>query len=193
MLYKDILSQLDGSPWSVYKTDLANSDGTSIFNTGAVTYLRRPEETELSIYFGDKDGNIYDLNGAGLGDNGSNINVSRETMPIESSRANIMKGYIQYRRLGEMGVSLMFDWDNEYNTTQSDITLKGADNTASDPPYFGGSAYFGGPYFFNKGDEYQDKISRQNFSPAGRSEGFRLTIYTSTTVRFQIDRLALLE
>jgi hypothetical protein len=194
VLFKDIAAQGGGSPWGTYKTTLKNTDNTNIFDTNAATYMYRPQETVITIYFGDKDGNIYDLNGSGTGDNGSDIIVSRKTVLIESTRDIILQGYIHYRRLGEMNCSLIFDWANEYNETQADITLKGAPSSQSDPTYYGGGYYYNeSDNFYNEGFAFSEKKSRQNFSPAGRSEGFNLTYYSESTVQFQIDYIALNE
>jgi hypothetical protein len=195
VLFKDILNSGGGSPWGMYKTKLKNTvDSTNIFDSNAILYMRRPQETTLTVYFGDKDGNIYDLTGSGTGDNGTDIVVSRKTALIESSRLNILQGYVHYRRLGEMNMSLIFDWANEYNETQSDITLKGAPSTQADPTYYGGGYYYSeADNFYNEGFAFAEKKSRQNFSPAGRSEGFNMEFYTETTVQFQIDYIALME
>lgn len=194
VMFKDILSTGGGSPWTRYKTDLENADGTFIFDTNAALYMRRPQTTELTIYFGDKDGNIYDLNGNNFTDNSTAILVQRKTAPIESSRLNILNGYIQYRRIGEVPVSLIFDWGLEYNQTQSDITLKGAPSGAAVPPYYGAAVYYSeAANFYNEGFAFADKISRQNFAPAGRSEVMQMTFSAETSVDFQVDYIALME
>jgi len=195
VLFKDIAAQGGGSPWGTYKTTLTNAeDSTNIFNTNAALYMYRPQESSLTVYFGDKDGNIYDLNGSGTGDNGSDIIVSRRTALIESTRDIILQGYVHYRRLGEMNCSLIFDWANEYNETQSDITLKGPPASQADPTYYGGGYYYSeADNFYNEGFAFAEKKSRQNFAPAGRSEGFNFTYYSESTVQFQIDYVALNE
>jgi len=195
VLFKDILATGGGSPWGMYKTALTNaSDSSSIFDSNAILYMRRPQETTLTVYFGDKDGNIYDLIGSGTGDNSSNIVVSRRTALIESSRENILQGYVHYRRLAAINISLIFDWANEYNETQSDITLKGPPASQADPTYYGGGYYYNETdNFYNEGFAFAEKKSRQNFAPAGRSEGFNMEFYTETTQQFQIDYIALME
>jgi len=195
VFFKDIAAQGGGSPWGIYKTQLtASFDNLSIFNSKAIHYMRRPQETTLTVYFGDNDGNIYDINGSGTGDNGEDIIIDRRTALIESTREIILQGYIHYRRLGEMNCSLLFDWANEYNETQADITLKGPPASQADPTYYGGGYYYNeADNFYNEGFAFAEKKSRQNFSPAGRSEGFNFTFYTETTVQFQIDYVALNE
>jgi len=186
VLFKDILYSGGGSPWSVYKTQLTNS-----FTTKAAGYIRRPGAATYSVYFGDSDGNIFDLNGTGTGDNSSDIIVSRRTPIVESAKNVILRGNVQYRRLGNFSGSLIFDWANEYNQTQSDINFKGPPSGESNA-YYGGTIYYGGSAYYNQGFAFSDKVSRQNFSPAGRAEAFNMTFYTETTVQFQIDHIELL-
>ena len=198
VLFKDILSTGGGSPWTVYKTSLTDSDGASIFTTKAVKYMRRPGETTQTIYFGDSDGNIYDVNGSGLGDNSSNIMTSRKSPLIETDRLNIMRGNVQYRRLGEFDLSLIFDWAEEYNTTQSDIPLKGPPASEDTPAYWNLDSYYQGTAgaeglraedYYNEGFSFADQVSKQNFAPAGRSDAFFMTIEMDTTVQYQIDHI----
>jgi len=197
VLFKDILATGGGSPWTVYETDLTDSDG-SIFDTKGVRYMFRPTTTDQTIYFGDSDGNIYDLNGTGVGDNGSNIVVSRKTPLLDTTRQTILLGNIQYRRLGEFSCSLIFDWSSEYNTTQCDITLKGPSSTQTEVAYYNDAAYYENPAtsntrtdYYNEGFTFTGKVSKQNFSPAGRSDGYFMTYYSESTVQFQIDNINL--
>ena len=189
VLFKDILATSQGSPWSVYKTALTDSSG-SIFDTKAATYIRRPSETVYTIYFGDVDGNIYDLNGTGYGDNSTSIALSVTKPLIESTRLKILRGYIQYRRFGQFNCSVIFDWSEEYNQTICDLTLKGS-TTTEEPPYYGAEVYYGGDFYYNEGFEFADTVSKQNFSPAGRSDGFFMTFYADTTVQWQVDHIEL--
>jgi len=112
----------------------------------------------------------------------------------------MMRGWVQYRRLGEFGISLIFDWSNEYNITQSDLTLKGPSSTQTEVAYYNADAYYENPAtsntrtdYYNEGFTFTEKVSKQNFSPAGRSDGFFMTFYTETTVQFQIDAINLSE
>jgi hypothetical protein len=198
VLFKDILSTGGGSPWTVYQTALTDSDGNSIFTTKAAKYMRRPGQSTQTVYFGDFDGNIYDLNGSGTGDNGTDYEVTRKSPLRETTRQNIVRGHVQYRRLGEFNISLIFDWSNEYNQTQSDITLKGPPSTEGVPAYYNLDSYYQGTGtreedYYNEGFAFSSKVSKQNFSPAGRADGYFMTFTTETTVQFQIDHIEILE
>jgi hypothetical protein len=182
--YYDPQGQL--SPWSQYKTDVA----TNGFTTKAARYLRRPGESSWSVYWGDDAGNIYDLDGSGTGDNGTDIVTIRKSRVVEELdfMADIVVGQIQYRRQGECDIAITFDWGDAYNETTSNITLKG-------PPsgdvgaFFGGGIYFGGDVYFNQGFQFADKVSTRNFSPTGRGTTFTIQMTLSTTVRFKIDKI----
>ena len=191
VLFKDILATGGGSPWSVYKTSLKDGN-TSIFSTKSVKYMRRPATTNQTVYFGGSCGCIYDLNGSGTGDNGSGIAVSRKTPLLTTSRTNILRGNIQYRRLGAFSCSLIFQWADEYNSTQCDITLKGPPSTEGSPAYYNGDAYYNSADdFYNEGFSFAEEVSHQNFSPAGRSGGVFMTYSSEDTVQFQIDSIDL--
>jgi hypothetical protein len=198
VMFKDILSTGGGSPWTVYETALTSvqpdSTVASIFTTNAIKYMRRPGQTTQTVYFGDANGNIWDLNGSGTGDNGTDIAIQRKTPLIQTDRLNIMRGNVQYRRFGAMDLSLIFDWANEYNTTKSDIPLKGAPAGGSTPAYYNLDSYYQGTGtreedYYNEGFSFADQVSHQNFSPAGRADAFFMTLETSTTVQFQIDEI----
>ena len=198
VLFKDILATGGGSPWTFYTTTLTNPvDSSSIFNTKGAKYMRRPGLTTRSVYFGDISGNIYDINGSGSGDNGTTIHSSRKTKLLEMDRGNIVIGHIQYRRIGEFSCSLVFDWSNEYNTTISDIGLQGPPITGGDTvAYWNLDSYWEDPLtsnnrtdYYNEGFAFAGTVSKQNFAPAGRADGYFLTVEQDTTVQYQIDHI----
>jgi len=184
VLFKDVLFSKQVSPWSVYKTSLAFN-----FNTNAAVYIRRPGKTTYSIYFGDDIGNIYDLNGSGIGDNSTTIITYRKTRILDeiNFKNQWLIGRIQYRRIGDSEVTLSFDWSNEYNKTESTIKMKGplAGETF---PVYGGAYYYGNPSIVY-GGSFKAKISHANFSPTGKADGVKIGAYLDTTVAFQIDNL----
>jgi hypothetical protein len=175
------------SPWSLYKTDLAFD-----FTTNAVKYMLRPGESTYSVYIGDASGNIYDLNGTGTSDNGTNIAVSRKTRLITelNYKNDWVFGRVQYRRLGETDLTLTFDWSNEYAETESTIRLKGPP-TATTVGYYSGAYYYGGTTYYSGQLDFSSKVSHQSFSPAGKAESFTLTAYLYTDVNFQVDNIEL--
>lgn len=201
VLFKDILyGGLNGrrvSPWSVYTTQHASN-----FTTNAAKYMRRPGTTEYSVYFGDANGAIYDLNGSGAsGDAGSSsIKCLRRSRHIGSEilekdarwpwRQKIVDGRIRYRRVGQADVSVTLNWDDELVIPSTTITLKGP-TTGNTNVYFGGTIYFGGSIYFNQGFQFAQSIATRGFSPVGKGDGFYLDVSAENNVRWDIDSLLL--
>jgi len=198
VLFKDILySGSNLSPWSIYKTELSFD-----FNTNAAVYLRRPGESTYSVYVGDAFGNIYDVNGEGVGDIGdggtTNIITFRTSRIIDelNYKYSWLFGRVQYRRIGECDVSVSFDWSNEYNLSSSTITLKGPTATQAGAVYSNSGDvdyYYGGPSYYSETNAFLTKVSHQSFSPTGKAESFTIQVYLSTGVSFQIDNIEFVE
>ncbi len=191
VLFKDLVGG-ELSPWSVYTTQ-----DPFLCNTNAARYMRIPGEADYTVYFGDEDGRIFDLNGQlSMGDGATySIQTQRKTRLITKSDwgeedfiSDILSGRVTYRRVGECDIDLEFDWADEYNVSSATITLKGPP-TSDDPPYFGGDSYFGEDIYFNEGFAFANKISSRGFSPTGKGPGFFLTTSLDTNVRFQVDHI----
>jgi hypothetical protein len=192
VLFKDILVAGQGSPWSIYTTEHPCN-----FTTNAAQYMRIPGTTSYTTYFGGATGEIYNLNGTGLGDGGSNDVVTvRKTRHIDKEMLNvdferqILTGRIRYRRLAATSVNLNFAWSDTYLSSDVTMVLKGPPQT--DPGvYYGGDNYYAGAYYYNTGFKFADQISTKGFSPAGKSPGFQLTIQVDSSETFQIDEISL--
>ncbi len=200
VLFKDVVRG-EMSPWSVYKTQQDFG-----FNTVAAKYMKFPGTQDYTVIFGDDAGRLFNLNGSGAGDAGSSaIVVNRKTRFIYNGEGGnaqgrgaldlmrrVLRGAIQYRRVfEECDVTLSFDWGDEYNVSESTITLKGSP-TLSSGVYFGGAGmYYGGDDYYSQGFEFANKISSQTFSPSGKGPGFFLTTSLETSTDFQIDSLDL--
>lgn len=198
VLFKDLIGG-EMSPWSVYKTQ-----ETFAFNTLAAKYMKVPGSQVYSVYFGDDVGRIFDLNGSGEGDAGSSdLMVNRKTRFIYDGEGGnergtgqldlmkrIIRGVVQYRRVFDpVNLTLTFDWGDEYNESQSVITLKGSP-TVSSGVYFGGAGmYYGGDDYYSSGFAFANKISSQTFTPSGKGPGFFLTAALETSTDFQVDHI----
>lgn len=202
VLYKDILAQDRGalqdgpSPWSIYTT----SDSAA-FNTVAAKYMLRPGTSTYSVFFGDSSGRVFDLYGSNTSGDGDSSDA-----PVQSSRTSRhigvevlnpwpyiqenITGHIRYRRIVQTSLTVRFDWDDEYTSTQNDVTLRGpaADDSA---PYFGGNVYFGGAFYFNAGFSAVRFPSSMNINPAGKGPGFYVTLSASSASPWQVDHLEL--
>lgn len=182
------------SPWSVYTTQHPNA-----FNTQAAKYMLIPGSTTYSAYWGDSTGNLFDLNGSASGDGGlysimflrrsRHIGPELFQNPWTWQQKNI-EGAVEYRRVGSNQLSLSFDWDDEYNTSQSVVTLRGPP-TGDTAPYFGGSFYFNGTSYFNQGFSGSQRIADSGFSPSGKGPGFYLSVSANTNIQFQVDSIQL--
>jgi hypothetical protein len=202
VLYKEILAQDRGalhvgpSPWGVYLTQ-----DTASFNTLAAKYMLRPGTAIYSVFFGDSTGRIFDLYGTNTsGDAGS----TNSTVPVLRKSRHIgveilnpwpfveenITGHVRYRRIVATNVTVSFDWDDEYNTTQNVIALKGP--PANDPsPYFGGSFYYTGTSYYNQGFSATKRMASMNIDPGGKGPGFFCSLSANCGPPFQIDQLEL--
>jgi hypothetical protein len=195
VLFKDLIGA-ELSPWSVYKTQ-----ETFAFNTSAAKYMKKPGTQVYSVFFGDSVGRVFDLNGTGGGDAGTQtIAVTRKTRYIQNGEGadkfnrgglnlmkKILRGMVFYRRVADDAeITLSFDWGDEYNTSQSVIPLKGAP-TGSTGVYYGGGSYYSGSVYYSQGSAFAQKISSQSFSPTGKGPGFFLTASLDTSTDFQIE------
>ena len=202
VLYKDILAQdrgaiLDGpSPWSAYVTQ----DSAS-FNTSDAAYMLRPGSSVYSVFFGDDSGRVFDLYGLNID---GDANSSSTPVPLYRKSRHIgvevlnpwpyieenITGHVRYRRIAQTSLTISLDWDDEYNTTQNILTLKGP--PANDPaPYFGGEFYFGGSSFFNQGFSATRRMASMNLDPAGKGPGFFISVSANCGPPIQVDQIEL--
>lgn len=204
VLFKDLIGG-DLSPWSVYTTQQSFN-----FATSAASYIKRPGTQQFSVYFGDSVGRIFDMNGSGSsGDAGaSDIQVFRKTRFIQDGEGadkfgrnaldfknKILDGVVTYRRVAApCGVTIGFDWGDEYNKSESTITLKGSPS-GSAGNYYGGVVYYSGTTsvaaYYSLGSLFARKISSQTFSPTGKGPGCFVEVSLNTSTAFQIDNLEL--
>lgn len=181
------------SPWGVYITGDACG-----FNTSHAVYIQNAASTDYTVYFGDSTGRIFNMYGVGAGDAGaSSIDVYRRSRHIGSevvkpwpwTEENIT-GHVRYQRISpNVSLSLIFDWDDEYNQTISSVMLKGP-ALGSNTAYFGGPYYFGGLFYFGGGSD-PGRVSSLNIEPGGKGPGFYLTLSSSVIAPFQVDAVEL--
>lgn len=202
VLFKDLIGA-ELSPWSVYTTQQSFN-----FATSAASYIKRPGTQAYSVYFGDSVGRIFDLNGSGSsGDAGaSDIQVYRKTRYILNGEGadkfgrnaldlkhKVLEGIVTYRRVSAAcGLTIGFDWGEEYNVSESTMTLKGAP-AASAGNYYGGTIYYSGTTsvaaYYSLGNLFARKISSQTFSPTGKGPGCFVYASLNTSTSFQIDSI----
>ena len=198
VLFKALLSpdrQTSGhpSPWSVYTTT-----HTSNFNTQAAKYMLRPGTTDYSVFWGDASGNIFDMNGDGPQDAGTDdITTLRRSRHIGTEilrpwpwvQENLT-GNIRYRRINQIDFAISIDWDDEYQESTTVVVLKGG-LTQDDAAYFGGLFYYGDSKYYNQGVSAWKHVGSVNIEPGGKGPGFYMTVSATTGFTFQVDSLEL--
>lgn len=203
VLYKDLLAgdkyQIGTmpSPWSVYITQHSNK-----FNTSAARYMLIPGTLNYTTIWGDSSGNLFNMNGGDtpglLGDAATYaVNVYRKSIHIDSKMikpwpwtTENMTGRVTYRRLTQTSLSLQVDWDEEYSSTVSNITLKGTLSSDS-ASFFGGACYFGGSFYFGSGSAALGRKSSMNVEPGGKGPGFYLSAFASTTGAIEVTNIVI--
>ncbi len=183
VMHKDML-RTGLSPWSVYKT-LHSSN----FSATAVTYMKSPVSTTSDefVYWGDADGNVYQMEGTGLsGDGGtSKIRTHRRSTLSPTVETDTISGRVEYRRVSAVILNLQFEWTDDYGIAECACSL----NAPPDGDYWGGEAYFGGEFYFNAGNLYSRKISTKGFSPVGRGSSVYIHTLVETVNDFDVIKL----
>ena len=171
------------SPWMKWTTNM-----TTNLNVSAATYLRIPNYTGYTIYFGGTEGQVYDMNGIGTGDSGGVVIDSYRKSKLVTNMNTIddlVSGRIHYRRKAIQNLDLTFEWSDEYTDTRNRIPLKapleGVGNAV-----FGGNVYWGGDVYFNGGAATLDRVSTVGFSAVGKGPSFFLTTALSTDEDFLV-------
>jgi hypothetical protein len=147
VLFKEMLAT-NLSPWSVYRTANAAS-----FSTNAAIYMRQPGASNYYVYWGDDSGNIYQMDGTGDGDAGSDAisahrrtrmfdRVERKDGSVFDPNTDVLRGRVYYRRVSDVDLLMDVEWADDYATNRCTIPLDGPASGDS-ASYFGGSAYFG--------------------------------------------------
>lgn len=202
VLYKDILYgtytessvQQGLSPWSIYKTAHSNN-----FNTNAAKYLQIPGSTNYTVYWGDSNGNLFDMNGTGTNDAGTYpVQVSRTSRLIDDEimapfpwNEEILVGRVLYRRIGNpTNLTVAFQWTDEYNTSTASITLK-APPIGNIGAVYNSKSYYNATSYYSQGFQLANVMSNQTFSPTGKGTGFYITLGNQGGTTWEVDHLAL--
>lgn len=163
------------SPWSKWTTDAGDGD----FRQTAAALMRRPGDNLDVVLFGGMAGQIYELEGEGTQDAGTDdVPMERITgfigPPLQKRYTNV-RGYINHKKntantitlkLIQQGVNYPLDVTTTLTTT-----------AVSDAQYFGDSIYFGGSIYF--GSQFAGRIVRLPWQSPGSSSFFQLSIAVS--------------
>ena len=189
-LDKNILVERPGiSPWTVYTTQHGSN-----FNTNAVSYIRVPGANTYDVYWGDSSGNVFKLNGTeGGGDAGSiNVLTSRKSKQfVRENEFTDIIGRVEYRRKSSTLLTILIEWITNAYTERSEVTLLGPITTPTNL-YWGGTTNYWGEldnYWSQVVTVSDEIVSNRGFSPAGKGDGFFITVTVDSINNFLINRI----
>ena len=173
------------SPWSRWRTVHAMA-----LQPTAVWVMKRPLDGLDAVFMGDNSGNIYQLDGSGAQDGGSaDIKCERLSPVIQMPDRGPMydiRGWITYRKVFPATVTLSFEWGGVVQEDQSiTVTL----DAASNAPVYGGALYYNNAVYYST--RFKGRFSRQNFSPAGKSDQLQVRVTIDGATDFFIDEIGL--
>lgn len=181
----------DTSPWSRWTT----AHSFAFQPTAAMNILRPTDGVEI-VVMGDSNGNIYQMEGVGGQDGGTDdITATRISgvfkSPVRGELFDI-SGTIKYRKTFASTVTLTFLHGGIALFDQSiTVSLPDADNLPlySNSQYYNGSAGAADSAYYSVA--FKGRLSTQNFSGAGRSSQFQLKVSVAGDEDFNIQEVAL--
>ena len=183
VLYKDLLGT-DQSPWSIYRTNHPSN-----FNTKATRYMRSPVtgvETE-SVYWGDSSGNLFDINGEGLSDGGTDDITTIRKLPLQLTNYDqVLAGRLYYRRRTACDLNILFEWGDEQSETDITIPLRGITIT-NQGAFYAGDTFYSGDAYYSQGASGKAAPSSKGFSVVGQGSSLFVTMEITTSGPFEID------
>lgn len=186
------------SPWIMYKTNMLNR-----FSTKCAANIRDPLSTTKTrtVFWGDADGRVYNMNGTLSGGDGGDTSVVtyRKTRIIsEMDTVNeVMFGLLEYVRRSVTPIELIFNWGDEYHRETISFNLKASFGLGS-PVFWGGDFYWDARTgvddrahnYWSSGRVVDDQVSTLSFSVPGKGQNFTLEIQISDTDDFRISRIS---
>ena len=183
VLFKDLLGT-DQSPWAIYRTNHPSN-----FNTISVRYMDAPETNDdsESVYFGDEDGNLFQMSGTGVGDAGSYDITTIRKLPLQGFNYDaVLSGRVYYRRLTECSLNIVLEWGDEQSETDISIPLRGVD--AGDlGAFYAASSFYAGDSYYAQGISGGGAPSSKGFSAAGQGSSVFATLEVTSSGPFEID------
>ena len=171
----------DLSPWSIYET-------THPLNFQPITawVMRRPTDGLETTYMGGPDGAIYEMEGNGGQDGGTDdINVVRLSKMFEGppdSQVSDVNGWLSFRPLFQETVNYTLEFSGRELKEQGPTAL--VLTPSPNAPVFGGAVYFGGLFYF--GQKYDGRYTRKTISSPGSSEVFQVRLEAGGAKEFII-------
>lgn len=128
------------------------------------------------VFMGDASGNLFRMEGGGLGGDGGFADISMEWLtrlfsaPLNAEAFDI-EGYIKYRRDMAATLTMRFEYAGKTVFNEA-ITL--ALLAATGTSYFGSNVHFGSNHHF--GIPFRGRLVRQSFRPPGQASDLQLRI-----------------
>lgn len=184
--YYKPLRESGKSGWIKYTTQ--HSSG---FNWTSQMTMLSPVSTDDGeyVYFGDANGNIYQLEGTGAsGDGGTDsIKAFRTSklysMPLDTS-LRFVEGWLKYRKSEAATVQITFLHSGEqvFDATAS-IGITAPEGAA----HYGGAYYYGGETYY--GVFGQDRVVRDIFAVDAGSNELQIKIQVEGTSTFRVNEV----
>lgn len=190
VLFKPLLdSQKQWSPWAKWTTG-----HSSDFQPTCVMPLIDQTSGQDLVYFGDSLGRIYQMQGSGAKDGGTDtVTVSRTTGLIRGFPEGDLfdvEGWITYRKNVAAVVTLTFFFAGGGSFDKSlTIALPASDNLAVYDGTGSAAAYYGGADYY--GSAFSDRISRQGFGPPGLNAHLQVKIDVESEGDIDIQEIVL--
>lgn len=170
------------SPWSLWKT----AAGLASFATKAAATVRRASDGLDVVWFGGPEGQIYELDGHGGQDAGTDdIAAVRVSALVSAPRGSIIDvhGFIRYKRQFSGTVTITFEY--------AGVSLFDESITLTIPAQTGGSVWGGSSWWGDAGTvwglPFAKRLSRQHFGPVpGRSNEMQVRIAYTGNAGFEI-------
>ena len=185
VFHKD-LAQTNLSPWSKYTTAHAMD-----MRPTAVMTMLDPGTGLPQVYMGDKDGNIFTMNGGGGQDGGTaDITVTRTSglirPPFPANTVYNIDGWIGYKKQFAADVVLTFQFGG-VSTPDREITVSIPES--GDIGVYNDSAYYNADSYYSSG--FGQKIFQQNFRVSGISSHFQVKASITGTSDIEIEEIGL--
>jgi len=182
------------SPWSVWKT--THSAG---FQPTTVWNMLDPATKTMAVYFGDTAGNIYKFdsdtyNGDGatgpLDTTGADVRATRVSKSFNAPPGRMfdVSGWVTYRKPTEaVELNLRFEHGG-VSLFDQEINISIPPASATPTTYAGGFYYAGTSYY---GTSFEGRLTRQNYTAAGRSSQVQLRVTSVGKQNFSLAEIGL--
>ena len=170
------------SPWMMWETqNAATFQPTAVWNMLDANKHRQ-------VYFGDANGNIYQMQ-SGHSDSDSNIKSQRLSRSLQTPKGAAwdVEGHVIYRAATTAATLTLTVEHGGIAVMDQDITINIPAITLGST--YGGSAHYGGTDYYETA--FKGRLTRQNWTAAGRSSKIQLRATIEGTGDFSIAEIKL--